>query len=425
MGLSSSKKKEVATPYAPATSAINEGITATNDIFHQQQPALEGLASSALAGYNAIAPQAYSASPYVTAAQNAAQGIFSQSGGQNPGLTALQGLQGGGANSAQAGYNSLAQNGGGINAQTIQAPTGTAQSSQMYADTLAGKYLDGNPYIDNVAQQATDAATRAANQRFGAAGLGAGLSSAYTDVLSKNVANASNSVRYQNYADERNRQLQAGGQSDANYNADAGRQLQASTANAGNNLTAQQSNLAARLSGLGGMATGDQQQFTNQLAAANGLGSLYNQGQQTQLSALGMTNNLTDAQYAGISPALNLLGAAANIPYYGVQALGGNLNTLAGKYGVNTQTSTPSLYSQVKQGASDAAGLASMFSDRRLKKNIAKVGELEDGLGVYDFDYVWGGDRQRGVMADEVAKFRPWALGPIVGGYATVNMGKL
>lgn len=51
--------------------------------------------------------------------------------------------------------------------------------------------------------------------------------------------------------------------------------------------------------------------------------------------------------------------------------------------------------------------LPAIFSDRRLKSNIVKVGELEDGLGVYEYDIF--GERQRGVMADEVKKLRPWA----------------
>jgi hypothetical protein len=32
-----------------------------------------------------------------------------------------------------------------------------------------------------------------------------------------------------------------------------------------------------------------------------------------------------------------------------------------------------------------------------------------------------GGPRMTGVMADEVAKLRPWALGPKIGAYRTVN----
>lgn len=75
--------------------------------------------------------------------------------------------------------------------------------------------------------------------------------------------------------------------------------------------------------------------------------------------------------------------------------------------------------------ASTVGGIASIFSDRRLKTAIRRVGEFADGLGIYTWRYVWGGQRVRGVMADEVAKLRPWALGPVVGGYATVNYGAL
>lgn len=75
-------------------------------------------------------------------------------------------------------------------------------------------------------------------------------------------------------------------------------------------------------------------------------------------------------------------------------------------------------------------GPAVAASDRRLKTNIEKIGELADGLGVYEFDYLpvmdLPGGRQRGVMADEVARLRPWALGPeLPGGFASVDYGAL
>lgn len=79
--------------------------------------------------------------------------------------------------------------------------------------------------------------------------------------------------------------------------------------------------------------------------------------------------------------------------------------------------------------------LGALFaSDARLKTNVEKVGELADGLGVYEWDYLpiegriaeyMPEGRQRGVMADEVAQLRPWALGPVIDGYATVNYNAL
>ena len=49
-----------------------------------------------------------------------------------------------------------------------------------------------------------------------------------------------------------------------------------------------------------------------------------------------------------------------------------------------------------------------MFSDRRLKSNVVRVGTHRLGIGVYDYDI--GGSRQRGVMADEVAQVMPAAV---------------
>ncbi len=56
-----------------------------------------------------------------------------------------------------------------------------------------------------------------------------------------------------------------------------------------------------------------------------------------------------------------------------------------------------------------------------------KVGEFDDGLGVYRWNYIWDAPdaRQEGVMAEEVAELRPWALGPEIGGIKTVNYGAL
>ena len=75
--------------------------------------------------------------------------------------------------------------------------------------------------------------------------------------------------------------------------------------------------------------------------------------------------------------------------------------------------------------ASTIGGIAGIFSDRRLKHAIEKVGEFADGLGVYVFSYLGSNQRHKGVMADEVERLRPWALGPKVAGYATVNYGAL
>lgn len=60
------------------------------------------------------------------------------------------------------------------------------------------------------------------------------------------------------------------------------------------------------------------------------------------------------------------------------------------------------------------------FSDRRLKRQIRRIGALPSGLPVYRFRYVWGAPAV-GVMADEAAALFPAAVSTGPGGYAVVN----
>lgn len=116
--------------------------------------------------------------------------------------------------------------------------------------------------------------------------------------------------------------------------------------------------------------------------------------------------------------------------YYDI--IGGN------QWGQSGTTSTTGTQKQsgniLGQLAGAAAGVGSMItgmkSDRRLKYGIKLIGRLDDGLGVYTYYYRQdlaaenGFDLphglQVGVMADEVAKLRPHALGPVDRGYASV-----
>jgi len=112
-----------------------------------------------------------------------------------------------------------------------------------------------------------------------------------------------------------------------------------------------------------------------------------------------------------------LQGVAGN----GLQA-GGLIANTGQKSTSNSTGGSPSTVGTI---ASTVGGLASIFSDRRLKTAIRKVGEFADGLGIYTFRYTGHRQRIRGVMADEVARLRPWALGRTVAGFQTVNYGAL
>jgi hypothetical protein len=115
-------------------------------------------------------------------------------------------------------------------------------------------------------------------------------------------------------------------------------------------------------------------------------------------------------QGAQVAPAPTFAGTQAqgqaDMQRYGIQQAGNN-------------AMTQGLFSAL----GSAAMLAPKFSDRRLKSNIVQVGTHPLGIGIYEYDIF--GNRERGVMADEVAKVMPEAIVPHESGYMMVNYGKL
>lgn len=111
----------------------------------------------------------------------------------------------------------------------------------------------------------------------------------------------------------------------------------------------------------------------------------------------------------------------------GLAELGGKSGELIANVGNYNKSTSSSKQSAGLGGVlGGLASNAAVFSDRRLKQDIVKIGEHEDGLGVYNYSYVWSPEKtETGVMADEVEALRPWALGPEVKGYKTVNYGRL
>lgn len=70
-----------------------------------------------------------------------------------------------------------------------------------------------------------------------------------------------------------------------------------------------------------------------------------------------------------------------------------------------------------------AGATAWAASDRRLKSNIERVGTHPLGIGVYEYDIF--GERQRGVMADEVLTVKPEAVITGSDGYMMVDYAML
>jgi hypothetical protein len=64
------------------------------------------------------------------------------------------------------------------------------------------------------------------------------------------------------------------------------------------------------------------------------------------------------------------------------------------------------------------------FSDKRLKKDIKKIGKTNDGQNLYSYKYRGSDEPQIGLMAGEVEKKRPDAVITTPSGYKAVNYDK-
>ena len=83
-----------------------------------------------------------------------------------------------------------------------------------------------------------------------------------------------------------------------------------------------------------------------------------------------------------------------------------------------------SLGGSLFKGAGEAGGFGAMFSDRRLKTNIERVGYIkETQLPIYR--YTIDGREEIGVMADEVRKVHPEAVRTHESGYDMVDYSKV
>lgn len=166
-------------------------------------------------------------------------------------------------------------------------------------------------------------------------------------------------------------------------------------------------------------------------------------GQQQYQQAMGTRQQQIAEQQALQQNPLNMLNAVrtgqqmqvANMPQVGqsnpaaLQAVAGpdmlGAVTAQGQYNMNTYNQQMAAYNAMMNGATSAAGTAAgagagMMSDRRLKKNIVRIGTHALGIGLYTWDYLWG-QPFSGVMADEVEKVMPEAVGVHPSGFKWVN----
>lgn len=199
---------------------------------------------------------------------------------------------------------------------------------------------------------------------------------------------------------------------------------------AGSGMTG--SSLHSRAMGEGlsrGLATAhnefSQQQFNNQLQAGSSI-------QQMLQQILGNDQAALDAETAFQTQAQNELDSErqTSVLQQGSQmeALSNYLAMISGIGGMggtstSTQKSSNGLLGTLGNIAQGVVAIGKM-SDRRLKRDVKRVGATDDGLPIYTYRYHGSDTVHMGVMAQDVAEVRPEAV-MRAGEYLAVNYGAL
>lgn len=171
--------------------------------------------------------------------------------------------------------------------------------------------------------------------------------------------------------------------------------------------TNEQQSLQANAAGIGSQYQNqafNQWLQTNQ-QQLNALQSVAQVGQSSATNVADTTANLTlagaNAQAAGTIGSANAISGGAS-------SLTNQLTTLGKLFG--NQASTPSSGNLTVDPSGTqidpfnnlgGAATAGDYSDRRLKKNIKRVGRTDKGLPIYTYRMKGGGPTKMGVMADE------------------------
>lgn len=152
----------------------------------------------------------------------------------------------------------------------------------------------------------------------------------------------------------------------------------------------------------------------------------------------GMASNAPAFYSAGTGAGNSAVGAATGVSGQFMSGMNSGNSTIMGgqqmKIGglgnvLNSQTSgyTAGMSQQTamrSQNIGIGGSVVGMMSDARLKRNIVKISDDLRGFGWYVYEYVWGGGRRVGVMAQELERVMPEAV-INVDGYKAVNYAML
>ena len=153
--------------------------------------------------------------------------------------------------------------------------------------------------------------------------------------------------------------------------------------------------------GLFGMGSSASQQLAN-LGSGAQAASL--QGAQSQLAA-GQVQQQT--QQAGLQALYNQFLQQQSYPFQTAQFLANIAEGTGALSGQTTTTTQP----------------GGFFSDERLKEDVRPIGKTNDGQTIYSYRYKGDHRTQMGLLAGEVEKKHPDAVG-LAGGYKTVDYAK-
>lgn len=164
------------------------------------------------------------------------------------------------------------------------------------------------------------------------------------------------------------------------------------------------------------------QQYGLNQQYANQQNQLRQQAIAEQMQRRGMSLNEMNALLSGQQvqmpqmPSFNTAGRAETPNIVG--ALQSGYDAQLGAYNADQAA-----FGNLLGAGAQLGSAAFMFSDRRLKSNIKRVGTHAIGVGIYD--YTMMGMSQRGVIAQEVQAVRPDLVKRHASGYLTVNYGGL
>ncbi len=437
---------------APVNAEQQTGITNTNTAANEAQPyysAATGTLGKAQAGttaYNNTAASALGAAQAGTNAYNAAAASnlnAAQAGTGGYNAAAVSNL-----NAAQAGTTGVNKTAEGLAAASGQAVNPTALTSQDI-----NQYL--SPYLSDVV--GSEAALLDQNNQQQQAGqLGTAISSGAfggdrTGIAAANLEqqqNLSNASIYSNLLNQGYNTALSTAQQQQGVGLAAAQANRAALGSAGSELASigqtaygEGANTASQAAALGQTAYGE---GANTAAQAAALGqTAYGEGANTasQAAALGQTaygegaNTATEMGALGSSAqTAGLQGANAQLAAGTVQQQTQQAQDTAGYQQFLQQQSYPFQVDQFLANIAEGTGALSgstttttqpggFFSDKRLKSDVKKIGELYDGQDIVSYK-MHGDPRTRiGLIAQDVEKKHPGAVG-LAAGFKTVDYGK-